>query len=239
MSEELFKQYLTESNISFDASILEKLKIYAELLIEYNQKFNLTAITDLDDIYLKHFYDSLMLTKEIDLTTISNMVDVGTGAGFPGIVLKIFYPNIELFLVESNAKKISFLKMVCERLNLKNVNFINERAEDFARKNQNKFDLVTARAVSNLRVLAELCLPMVKVGGYFIPMKGKLEENLEESTFTINFLKGNIEKINNYELPILMHDRCLIRIKKTGESSKEYPRNYDKIIKNPLQKGKI
>lgn len=232
MIEEKFKLILQENNITFDDSVLTNLVKYCKLLQEYNQKFNLTAIVSTEDIYLKHFLDSIIITKYFNLNNSSDLVDVGTGAGFPGIVLKIFNPNLKLFLVESNSKKCQFLKVVCEELNLKNVDIINDRVENFALKKLDSFSLVISRAVADLRMLSELCLPLLKVGGTFIAMKGKLSEEVKLSEKNIKSLNGEIKSVVEYKLPFLEHERTLVVVEKKAKTPNGYPRSYDKIIKS-------
>lgn len=232
MTEKEFIQFLINNSIIYDGDVLQKLRDYCELLKEYSVKFNLTAITKDDEIYLKHFCDSILLQQFIKIEDFPELIDVGTGAGFPGIVLKIFNEDLKLYLVESNTKKCQFLKLLCEKLNLSKVEIINERAETFALMNLDRFSLVVSRAVSNLKVLTELCLPLVKKDGLFIAMKGKEEDEIKASQKTVSILKGEIIQIEKYKLPVLNHDRSLIIIKKTGKTPKGYPRSYDKIIKN-------
>lgn len=213
---------------------LNKLDAYATMLIEYNKKFNLTAITKKEDIYLKHFYDSLTITKAIDLSGNLKILDIGTGAGFPGLVLKIFFPNIELTLLDSNNKKILFLNEVIKELDLKNVNCIHSRAEELPNNYKEYFDLVTSRAVAHLRILTELAIPYLKVNGLFIPLKGNIEEELQESTNTITKLKSEVINIINFNLPIENSTRNIVTIKKCSSTPTIYPRAYDKIKKKPL-----
>ena len=148
--------------------ILEKLDIYTKFLQEYNEHTNLTAITKLEDIYLKHFYDSLTLTKVIDLNTCKNLLDFGTGAGFPGMVLKIFFPELKVTLLDSNNKKIKFLTELQEKICVDNLELINTRVENIRKERLNSYDVITARAVANMPVLTELAMPLIKNGGYFI-----------------------------------------------------------------------
>lgn len=213
---------------------LNKLDAYATMLIEYNKKFNLTAITKKKDIYLKHFYDSLTITKAIDLSGNLKILDIGTGAGFPGLVLKIFFPNIELTLLDSNNKKILFLNEVIKELDLKNVNCIHSRAEELPNNYKEYFDLVTSRAVAHLRILTELAIPYLKVNGLFTPLKGNIEEELQESTNTITKLKSEVINIINFNLPIENSTRNIVTIKKCSSTPTIYPRAYDKIKKKAL-----
>lgn len=215
--------------------ILKKLEIYKDFLIEYNTHTNLTAIKNELDIYLKHFYDSLTITKVIDLSSIDNLLDIGTGAGFPGMVLKIFYPNIKITLLDSNNKKTKFLNELKEKLNV-NVEIINDRVENYAKDNLNKFDVVTSRAVANLRVLSELSLPLVKKGGLFIPLKGNIEEELIGSLDTIDLMNSKVIDKKTFELYKDSGIRNILVIKKYENTNLQNLRTYDKIVKKPLVK---
>lgn len=228
------KSELAKLNIKPTEEQLNKLDTYATMLIEYNKKFNLTAITKKEDIYLKHFYDSLTITKAIDLNKNLKILDIGTGAGFPGLVLKIFFPNIELTLLDSNNKKILFLNEVIKELGLKHVTCIHSRAEELPNNYKEFFDLVTSRAVAHLRILTELAMPYLKVNGLFIPLKGNIELELQESISTITKLKSEVIAIINFNLPIENSARSIVTIKKCSSTPDIYPRAYDKIKKKPL-----
>lgn len=231
MNKEEFIKYLNLEGIILNENQLNQLEIYKDFLIEYNKNTNLTTITDEKDIYLKHFYDSLTIRKVIDLSKYNNLIDVGTGAGFPGMVLAIAYPNLNVTLLDSNNKKIKFLEELKEKLNIDNVSIINDRSEEYALNNIDKYDIVTSRAVANMRVLTELCLPMVKVGGYFIPLKSNVEEELKEAKKIVDILKGSIIKIEKFNLPVENSLRNILLIKKINKNPKGYPRNYNKIKK--------
>lgn len=202
------------------------------MLLEYNKKFNLTAIKTEEEIYLKHFYDSLTLVKGVDLTKNLKILDIGTGAGFPGLVLKIFYPELEITLLDSNHKKIMFLEQVIKRLNLKNITCLNTRAENLPNNYREYFDIVTSRAVAHLRILSELSIPYLKVNGKLIAMKGISETEIEESEKILTELNSNILEVIKFNLPIEGSNRSLIIVEKEKETDKKYPRSYDKIIKN-------
>ncbi len=234
MTKEVFIEELKKLNIFLNLEQLDKLDKYYNLLIEWNNKINLTSITKKDDVYLKHFYDSLTLIKAYDLTKDISVCDIGTGAGFPGIVLKICFPNINITLVDALDKRIKFLKQVILELDLKNIVAIHSRAEDYARENREKYDLVTSRAVAKLNLLNELCIPLVKVNGYFIPMKANIDKELEESTNSLIKLASKIENIISFKMPIENSNRNLIIIRKLKETKNIYPRKFDKIKKNPL-----
>lgn len=212
MNKEEFKSELSKLGISLTDTQLESLEKYANILIDYNKHTNITAITDKESIYLKHFYDSLTLTKIIDLTKDLSVLDVGSGGGFPGIVIKIVYPNLKLT----------------------NINVINDRAENFF-KTGRKYDLVVARAVSNMPVLDELCIPFLKIGGNLVLMKADASTELENSKSGIKILGGEINDIQKFNLPKEGSLRTLIKITKVNETPSIYPRNYDKITKKPLK----
>ena len=208
---------------------LEKLNQFYELLISWNQKMNLTRITEKEDVYLKHFYDSLTLSKVIDLNQDLTLCDVGSGAGFPGIVLKICFPNLKITLLDSLQKRVNYLNEIIKELDLKDIEAIHTRAEEYAKQNREKFDIVTARAVANLKMLSELCIPMVKVNGLFIAMKANIEEEIENSTEILKKLDSKIEKIETFYLPIENSIRNIILIEKLKPTNTLYPRRIEKI----------
>ena len=222
----LLKEYgLEDSKIS----LFEK---YRNLLLEWNEKFNLTAIKDLDEIEEKHFVDSLYLDKFVNLEN-KTLLDVGSGAGFPGIPLAIAHPNLKVFLLESNGKKVSFLKEVVKQLDLKNVEVIQSRAEEFLDKE--RFDIVTARAVKELNILLEICIPLVKIGGTFAAYKSNaVDEEISHAKHAYKVL--DITKVErfDYQLPNSKDNRVLLLIFKTKPTKKKYPRNYSEIVKAPL-----
>ncbi len=235
MNREEFENELHKLGIDLTGKQLISFNTYCDFLKEYNSHTNLTAITDDEGIFLKHFYDSLTIVNAIDLNKYDTLIDIGTGAGFPGMVLKIIYPHLKVTLLDSNNKKITFLKELAKKLNLNGIEFYQGRAEDFVKTNREKFDIVTARAVSNLPVLSELCLPLTRVDGYFVAMKGSNKEEIEDARFAIRTLGGHIEEIVNFTLPIEESERNIIRISKIKKTPEEYPRRYEKIIKNPLK----
>jgi 16S rRNA (guanine527-N7)-methyltransferase len=210
---------------------------YYRLLLEWNEKINLTAITAPDAVIEKHFLDSLLAGKILPLDGSSNVADIGTGAGFPGLPLKIVYNNLTLTLVDSLNKRINFLQEVIARLALKNISCIHGRAEDLARVAvlREKFDVAVSRAVAYLPVLLELCLPFVRVGGYFISYKGP-EADLEvhEAKKALKELGGEITDIQKFNLPVSGDRRTLLAIKKVGETPGKYPRKAGLPGKNPL-----
>lgn len=231
MNKEEFKNQVKLLGIELTEKQLKDLEIYANYLIEYNYHTNLTAIKDLEGIYLKHFYDSITLIKAIDLNSINSLADIGTGAGFPGMVLKILFPHLNVVLIDSNNKKITFLKNLVEKLGLINIECLNIRCEEYALSHLDSFDLVTARAVSNMRILSELCLPLVSINGYFIPLKGNVEEELSIANDLINKLNGKIEDKTIFTLPIEESTRTILKIKKVDKTPNGYPRQYDKMQK--------
>ncbi|MCX4248742.1 MAG: 16S rRNA (guanine(527)-N(7))-methyltransferase RsmG [Bacilli bacterium] len=230
--EEFIKRVKEDLNITLTKEMLTKLDFYAAFLIEYNKHTNLTALKTLEEIYLKHFYDSLTLIKTINLSSINTLCDVGTGAGFPGLVLKIVFYNLNVTLIDSNNKKIKFLEELVKKLELNGASVINMRSEDYAKENKEKFDVVTARAVTTLPVLIELCLPLVKENGYFIPLKGNAEDEINISKNILGILNGAIEDIYKFVLPEENSTRTIIKIKKNSKTPEGYPRSYDKIKKS-------
>lgn len=229
-----FIEELKKINIEPTEEQLEQLNKYYELLIEYNKVMNLTGITEKDQVYLKHFYDSLTIIKVIDLNTEETLCDIGTGAGFPGIVLKILFPNLKITLIDSLNKRIEFLKIVIKELNLKNIEALHERAEEYAIKNKEKFDVVTSRAVAPLNILLELSIPLLKINKYFISYKGNISREIIESKNALKQLDSIIEKIEEFELPKENSTRTIIKIKKLNKTNKKYPRKFSEIKKKPL-----
>jgi len=234
MSEQLFIEELKKLGININSNQLKQLEKYYELLIEKNKVMNLTNITEKESVYLKHFYDSLTLTKVEDFNKVENLCDVGTGAGFPGLVIKIIFPNLHVVLVDSLNKRIKFLKEVISELNLEKIETIHARAEEYAKENRNRFDIVTSRAVARLSILNEFCLPMVKIGGSFICMKGNASEELKEDKKSIKILNSRIEKIEEFFLPIEESTRTLIKIRREGHIDYKYPRSFKETKKKPL-----
>lgn len=235
MNKQEFINKVSELGINLTEEQLVQLDTYCNFLLEYNSHTNLTAIKEEDQVYLKHFYDSLTFIKAIDVTKYNNLLDIGTGAGFPGMVLKIVFPELEVTLLDSNNKKINFLQVLSNKLGLRKINFYHGRAEDFCIKNRESFDIVTARAVTNMTALSELCLPLVKLDGYFIALKGSNQDELNDSKNAIKILGGLIEDTINFELPYDGGERNIVRIIKQKNTPKEYPRRYDKIVKKPLK----
>lgn len=226
-----------ELGISLSKLQKEQLIHYYELLCEWNKVMNLTGITELDEVLLKHFVDSLTIVKALDMRGIQNMIDVGTGAGFPGIPIKIMFPHIQVVLLDSLNKRLNFLNAVIGELGLTGVETIHRRAEEAARMEQYRdtFDLSVSRAVSRLCVLTEYCLPYVKAGGYFVSYKsGKVQEELEEGKKAISLLGARLEKVVEFQLLDSEMDRSLVVIKKERATPKKFPRNAGKPAKEPL-----
>lgn len=212
----------------------QQLHRYYDVLVKENESMNLTAITDLEGVYYKHFYDSLTLAKAIDLTSVSTLLDIGSGAGFPGIVLKIVFPHLKLTIVDSLNKRILFLGRLLKALEIDDVELVCDRAEVYALRRRNYFDLVTARAVAPIDILDELALPLVKVGGYLIAMKAQnFQSELERAQRGIQLLGGKVEDIISLELPNQLGERHLLKIKKVKENN-QYPRPFKDIKNKPL-----
>lgn len=229
-----FNQLLKEIDITLSEKQLEQFAIYFEFLVEYNNYVNLTAITEEEDVYIKHFYDSILVGNVFDLKNVETICDVGSGAGFPSIPLKIVYPNLKVTIVDGLDKRITFLKKLVEKLGLDNVNLVHGRAEEYARLHRESFDVVTARAVARANILNELCIPLVKVGGHFISMKGKnAEEEINEGN-SLKILNSKIVKKNEYFLPKEESKRVLILIEHFEKCPSKYPRAFASIKKNPL-----
>lgn len=235
-SEEL-KKFAAEIKIELGAEQLEKFEIFYGLVTEWNAKINLTAITEPREFILKHFVDSLTVWDEEKFSGVKKIIDVGTGAGFPGIPLKIFRPNLEIVLLDSLSKRVEFLKKVVAQLDLKNVICLHGRAEDFAREKnfREKFDLATSRAVARLNILSEYCLPFVKIGGSFAAMKGKnFLEEISEAENAIKILGGGEINFVEKNLPTLPDVRAVIYIEKQKSTPKKFPRSAGTPSKKPL-----
>jgi len=209
MNKNEFIKYLEELNIYPTQDQLNKLDKFYNLLIEWNEKINLTRIVDEKDVYLKHFYDSLTITKEVDLSKVNTLCDVGTGAGFPGIVLKIMYPNLQVTLIDSLLKRVNYLNEIIKELELTNIEAIHSRGEDY----KGSFDVVTSRAVANIEKLVKYTMHLVSKNGVFIAMKGNIDNELTDSVEKVISKKYSILKINKFKLPIEESDRSLVVIK--------------------------
>ncbi len=234
---ELLKNGLEKFGINATEDMLNDFSIYREILVEWNQKMNLTGIEDEREVFIKHFLDSVSAINTNYIKEDSSIIDVGTGAGFPGLPLKICYKNLELTLLDSLNKRINFLQEVSNQVNLEGIKFIHGRAEDFGKYEEyrEKYDIATARAVAGLPILMELCVPFVKVGGHFICLKGpNANLELEESKLAMETLGVEfIEKID-IELPELQLDHNILVFKKVKNTPEKYPRKAGKPSKNPL-----
>ena len=234
MNIEQFIQALKEKGIELTEKQLNQFELYYKELVEWNEKMNLTNITEKEDVYLKHFYDSLTLAFDYPLSN-QSIADIGAGAGFPSIPLKIVYPDLKVTIVDSLNKRITFLNHLVKVLELENVNAIAARAEEYAINHREQFDLVSARAVARLNVLDELCLPLVRVGGMFISLKGNQGViEVEEAKNGILKLGGKVIEVHEFELPNHDH-RVNVLIQKEKSTPKQYPRNFGKIKKSPLK----
>lgn len=229
MTKEEFIKELEKLGITLTETQENQLEKYYELLVEENKNVNLTSITEKKDVYQKHFYDSLTLIKTIDLNNNLKLIDVGTGAGFPGLVLKIVYPNLDITLLDALDKRIKFLDKVIKELDLKRIKTIHSRIEDY----DEKFDIVTSRAVAKTNVLVELSYKLCKENGYFIFLKSNVEEELKLSENAFKVLNLKLEQKEEFILPIENSKRTILKIKK-GKTNPKYPRIFAQIKKNPL-----
>lgn len=227
-----FKTLLKISNINISEEKIDKLMSFLDLLVEKNKVMNLTAIREEKDILEKHFIDSLLLTNIIKDEE-KKIIDLGTGAGFPGLVLAIYYPEKKFLLVDSVSKKINFINEVIEKLELKNVITSNKRAEELIKVNREKFDLALCRGVANLRVILEYMIPFLKVGGRFLPQKLN-DCEIAESKNALDLLNSKINEIHIFKLPKIEDKRFIIEIEKLKQTDKKYPRNVGIPLKNPL-----
>lgn len=238
MSKEEFLEALREHGIELSDTQQAQFFRYFELLVEWNEKMNLTAITDEPSVYLKHFFDSISMAFFTDLNGKKTICDVGAGAGFPSLPLKICFPQLEVTIVDSLNKRISFLENLAEELKLDKVNFVHARAEDFGqnKKYREKFDIVTARAVARLSVLSELCVPLVKKGGSFISMKGAAAtEELKDAEKAIVTLGAKLEEKHSFVLPIENSERSVFIFTKVKNTPGKYPRKPGIPNKTPIQ----
>ena len=228
------KKGIEKIGVSIDDEKIDKLMEYLKLLMEYNSHTNLTAIREEEGIIEKHFIDSLLLMKYIDIKE-GKAIDMGTGAGFPGMVLAICNPNINFTLIDSVGKKINFLRQVREKLNLMNVEPVHARVEEFINdENRESYDLGFCRGVSKLNVILEYVIPFIKVGGKFFPQKMEGTKEEEQSTNALKVLKSEIIKIHETELPYCNDKRIIVEIIKKGKTDKKYPRRVGIPLKKPL-----
>lgn len=232
MNQTLFIQGLKELNLSADEVQIEQFLLYSKMLKEWNQSMNLTAITDDEGIAVKHFLDSVLPLAHLNIPQGATMADIGTGAGFPGLPIKILRPDLQVALVDSLNKRITFLKAVCEELSLKDISCIHGRAEELGRNQEyrEQMDLLVSRAVARLKVLCEYCLPFVKIGGIFVALKAQeVEEELYEAKPMIGSLGGKVEQVIEVPLPQSDIIRKLVVIRKESPTPKQFPRTAKKI----------
>ena len=238
MNEQEFIDALKQQGIELSDVQINQFRRYFNMLVEWNDKVNLTAVTDEAGVYLKHFYDSLTPLFHTTIAEEASICDVGAGAGFPSIPLKIVRPDLKVTIVDSLNKRIIFLNELTAELELDKIHLVHDRAETFGQGPQrHMFDIVTARAVAQLNVLAELCLPLVRTGGHFLVLKGKKGmEELEDSDFALELLGGEIMETHNFTLPEEDSERYIIDIKKKRKSPRKYPRKPGTPNKSPLKK---
>ncbi|MEY8506902.1 16S rRNA (guanine(527)-N(7))-methyltransferase RsmG [Lachnospiraceae bacterium 42-17] len=220
-----------------DESRRKQFHKYYELLMEWNKVMNLTAITEYNEVVDKHFVDSLSIEKAVDLSKIDRVIDIGTGAGFPGIPIKIVYPHLHIILLDSLNKRVNFLNTVINELGLNNIEAVHGRAEDIAKKKEyrEQFDLCVSRAVANLATLSEYCIPFVKKNGMFVSYKsGNIDEEVKKSSNAVKILGGSVEEIVKFQLQNTDLKRALVKIKKVNNTSKKYPRKAGMPGKEPL-----
>lgn len=237
MSDKFIRQ-LKELELELNETQLQQFERYYELLVEWNKVMNLTAITEYEEVYEKHFLDSLAIVKVEDINKVESIIDIGTGAGFPGIPLKIAFPHLKVVLLDSLNKRINFLNTVIEELGLENVETLHGRAEDYAKKAEyrEQADLCVSRAVANLSTLSEYCLPYVKVDGKFIPYKsGEITTETDEAKKAVGILGGNVKKILKFHLPDSDITRSFVVIEKKKTTPKKYPRKAGLPSREPLK----
>ena len=234
---EIFESKLNELGITLTDNQKEQFVKFYELLVEWNKVMNLTGITEYEEVNEKHFVDSLSIVKAIDINKVETVIDVGTGAGFPGIPLKIAFPHLNVVLLDSLNKRIKFLNAVIDELGLQGIETIHGRAEDFAKQTdyREQFDLCVSRAVANLATLSEYCIPYVKKNGLFVPYKsGEIEEELEQSKKAVHVLGGKIQDVVKFQLPGSEIGRSFVIINKLQNTAKKYPRKAGLPSKEPI-----
>lgn len=238
MNEVQFIEALNDHGIELTGKQQVQFATYFRLLVEWNEKINLTSLTEKEDVYLKHFYDSLTLSFYKNMSDVQSLCDVGSGAGFPSIPLKICFPHLRISIVDSLKKRINFLELLADELELDDVHFYHDRAEQFgrAKEHREKYDVVTARAVARMSVLSELCLPLVKLNGSFIAMKGSQgNDELVEGLNAIKTLGGKHLKTEDFALPIEDSERSIIFVDKVKKTPKKYPRKAGTPNRQPIQ----
>lgn len=239
MKETEFINALKDQGIELSTKQIGQFNTYYKMLVEWNEKINLTAVTEQEEVYLKHFYDSITPLFYADIEEGASLCDVGAGAGFPSIPMKIIRPDLKITIVDSLNKRINFLNELTAALGLDKIRLVHDRAETFGNHKadaRHMFDVVTARAVAQLNVLSELCLPLVRTGGQFIVMKGKkAQEELDESKFALDLLGGELSKVHQLSLPKEESDRYIMIIDKKRKTPKKYPRKPGTPNKSPLK----
>ena len=233
---DLLKEKAEMFHVKLDETALDRFDMYGKLLVDWNEKINLTAITDPEGVTVKHFLDSITIFSYVDIPEGSKVIDVGTGAGFPGLAMLIARPDLDITLMDSTKKRLMVIEDILEKIGLK-ADIVHSRAEEAGQNKEyrEKYDFSTARAVTNLRDLAEYCLPFVKVGGSFIPMKSaKTQEEIAEGKKAIHVLGGQITKIDTFDL-LDCGERTIINVKKISSTPAKYPRPSAKIAKNPIK----
>lgn len=235
--EQFLIDYAKKLHINLNDIKCKQMIQYYKLLIEWNEKINLTSITDYKDVVVKHFIDSLSIVNSMDMNGEYSLIDIGTGAGFPGIPLKIVFPMLDVVLVDSLDKRVKFLNIVIKELGLKNIKAVHARAEEFGHSNYREtFDICVTRAVANLAVISEYCLPLVSVGGYFVAYKSAdIKDEIFDSEIAIEELGGAIEDVDIFTLPDTDIERSLIRIYKDFETPDKYPRRNGVPLKKPIR----
>lgn len=230
-------EILNPLNLELSTEQLEQFDEYYEMLVEWNKIMNLTGITDYDEVLRKHFADSLAIVRVLSPDQIQSVIDIGTGAGFPGIPLKIAFPHLHITLLDSLNKRLNFLNAVINELNLKNISTIHGRAEDYAKQKdyREKYDLCVSRAVANLAVLSEYCIPYVKVGGVFVSYKsGDIDDELKTSEKAVKILGGKVKNVDKFTLPGSDDGRSFVCIEKVKNTGKKYPRKAGLPSKEPI-----
>ncbi len=234
---QIFENKLDALGITLTEKQKQQFIKFYELLVEWNKVMNLTGITEYEEVNEKHFVDSLSLVKAIDLNTVETVIDIGTGAGFPGIPLKIAFPHLKIVLLDSLNKRIKFLNTVIDELGLTDIKTIHGRAEDYAKQAdyREQFDICVSRAVANLAILSEYCIPYTKIGGKFIPYKsGEIGEEIQQAKKAVHLLGGKLNNVIKFQLPGTEINRAFVLIEKTQNTAKKYPRKAGLPTKEPL-----